>query len=79
MRSALVSGAAFGAAGRTTMVLWSDEDTAATVAAPPRQGAIAAPPAASRCRGGAGGLRLDQEPVLLSIPAAPDRALRLIG
>jgi hypothetical protein len=79
VRSALVSGAAFGAAGRTTMILWSDEDTAATVAAPPGQDAIAAPPAATGCRGGAGGLRLDQEPVLLSIPAAPDRALRLIG
>jgi len=79
VRSASVSGVAFGAAGRTTMILRSDADAAAIVAAPPGQGATARTAGGQQVPWGAGGRRLGQEPVLLSVPAAPGRALRLIG
>jgi hypothetical protein len=77
VRSASVSGVAFGRSGSTTMVLWSDGEAA--VAAPPGDGASARTAGGQTVPWGASGLRLGSEPVLLTVPAEPDRALRLIG
>jgi len=78
VRAASASGVALGGAGGTTMVVWSDGG-GATVAAPPSDGAKATTVAGETMIWGAAGLRLTAKPVLLTVPIAPDRALRLIG
>jgi hypothetical protein len=78
VRAASASGVALGGAGGTTMVVWSDGGDA-TVAAPPSDGAKATTVAGETMTWGAAGLRLTAKPVLLTVPIAPDRALRLIG
>lgn len=77
VRSASVSGVAFGGAGRTTLVLWSDGE--ATVAAPPGEGAKARTVGGDALPWGASGLRLGSEPVLLTVSTGLDHAVRLIG
>jgi hypothetical protein len=77
VRSATVSGVAFGAADSTTLVLWSAGE--ATVAAPPGEGASAQGVGGETLPWDAGGLRVGTEPVLLTVPIALDRAIRLVG
>jgi hypothetical protein len=77
VRSATVSGVAFGAADSTTLVLWSTGE--ATVAAPPGEGASAQGMGGETLPWDAGGLRVGTEPVLLTVPIALDRAIRLVG
>jgi hypothetical protein len=77
VRSASVSGVAFGAAGSTTLVVWSSGQ--ATVAAPPGAGASAQGVGGQTLPWGAGGLQVGTEPVLLTVPIGLDRAIRLVG
>jgi hypothetical protein len=77
VRSTSVSGVAFGAAGSTTLVVWSAGE--ATVAAPPGGGASAQQVGGQQLPWGAGGLRVGTEPVLLTVPIGLDRAIRLVG
>jgi hypothetical protein len=78
VRAGSASGVALGGAGGTTLVVWSDGD-GATVAASPGDGATARTVSGETMAWGAAGLRLTAKPILLTVPIAPDRALRLIG
>jgi hypothetical protein len=78
VRTASVSGVAFGGGDRTTLVVWSDGDQA-NVSPPPGEGARAETVAGQTLAWGSDGLRLDAKPVLLTVPTAPDHALRLLG
>jgi hypothetical protein len=78
VRAGAASGVALGGADGTTLVVWSD-GAGATVAAPPGDGAKATTVAGEAMAWGSAGLRLTAKPVLLTVPIAPDRALRLIG
>jgi hypothetical protein len=76
-RAASISGVAVGGADSTMLVLWSD-DQAATVAAPPGEGATARTVAGETLSWDGNGLRLGPDPVLLTVPTGLDRALRLL-
>jgi hypothetical protein len=77
VRSASVSGVAFGGGAQTTLVLWSE--AGAALAAPPGEGASARTVAGETLPWGESGLRLGPEPVLLTVPTGLDRAVRLIS
>jgi hypothetical protein len=78
VRTSSVSGVAFGGAGRTTLVVWSDGGEA-IVSPPPGENAKAETVAGESLAWGSDGLRLDAKPVLLTVPIAPDHAVRLLG
>ena len=79
VRGPSVSGVAFGAAGQTTLVVWSDGGEATVLSPPPGKGAKAETLAGEALAWGPDGLRLDGKPILVTVPIAPDHALRLMG
>jgi hypothetical protein len=69
------SGAAFGKAGETTLVVWSDQGAVLRGAAPSK--ATASTLGGASVPWGADGLRLGAEPVLISVPLSLDEAAEL--
>jgi hypothetical protein len=69
------SGVAFGKAGKTTLVVWSDQGAVLRGAAPSK--ATASTLAGAPVPWGADGLRLGAEPVLISVPLSLEEAARL--
>jgi hypothetical protein len=69
------SGVAFGKAGETTLVVWSDQGAVLRGAAPSK--ATASTLGGAPVPWGAAGLRLGAEPVLISVPLSLDRAAKL--